>query len=95
MKKLLFGVIVVIIVGTVVVALPKHAKEKESDNRIEEKTEEVVDDSDEFTIEPLSDKDIYFKADTTLPNIPLINDMLDVANSFAIMRAAYCDADQG
>ena len=93
MKKFLFGVIVVIIVGTVVVALPKHVREKESDNRIEEKTEEVVDDSDEFTIEPLSDKDIYFKADTTLPNIPLINDMLDVANSFAIMRAAYCDAE--
>ena len=93
MKKFLFGVIVVIIVGIVVVALPKHVREKESDNRIEGKTEEVVDDSDEFTIELLSDKDIYFKADTTLPNIPLINDMLDVANSFAIMRAAYCDAE--
>jgi hypothetical protein len=93
MRKFLFGVIVVIIVGIVVVALPKHAKEKESDYRDEGKTEEVVDDSDEFTIELLSDKDIYFKADTTLPNIPLINDMLDVANSFAIMRAAYCDAE--
>ena len=41
MKKFLFGVIVVIIVGIVVVALPKHAKEKESDYRDEGKTEEA------------------------------------------------------
>lgn len=46
-----------------------------------------------YEIETLSDKDIYFKADTVLPNIPVINDMLDLANGYAILRAAYCDAE--
>ena len=41
----------------------------------------------------LSDKDIYFKADTVLPNNPVINDMMDVANGYAILRAVYCDAE--
>ena len=46
-----------------------------------------------YEIETLSDKDIYFKADTALPDIPVINDMLDMANGYAILRSAYCDAE--
>lgn len=48
---------------------------------------------DEFVIETLSDKDIYFKADTVLPEAPLFNDLMDVANGYAILRAAYCDVE--
>ena len=47
-----------------------------------------VDAENWFYNQSLSDKDIYFKADTLLPDIPVINDMVDVANGYAILRAA-------
>ena len=47
-----------------------------------------VDAENWFYNQSLSDKDIYFKADTLLPDIPVINDIVDVANGYAILRAA-------
>ena len=47
--------------------------------------EDSVDDDNWFYIETLSNKDIYFKADTSLPGNPVINDMVDVANGYAIL----------
>lgn len=88
MKKFIMGFIAIIIAGIVIVALPKH---KEGKSKVDEKA--VADSVDEFSIEILSDEDIYFKADTVLPDHPVINDMIDLANGYAIMRAVYCDAE--
>lgn len=96
MRKLLIGIIAVVIVGMVVVFLPKHTEEAGNGMQSKEvikEDDEDDDDEDEFRIETLSDKNIYFKADTVLPDDSVINDMMDLANGYAIMRAAYCDAE--
>lgn len=95
MKKFIFGIVAILVVGIVVVSLPKQGKEE--DKQVTDATKDVVEETiegdDGFYIEPMSDKDIYFKADTGLPNNPVINDMMDLANGYAILRAAYCDAE--
>ena len=53
----------------------------------------ITDRENWFHIETLSKKDIYFKADTALSDNPVVNDMVDVANGYAILRVAYCDAE--
>ena len=93
MKRLIFGIVAVIIISIVVIAIPKSTFGKDEDKQNDEKNVENIDSSNGFYIETLSDKDIYFKADTTLPDIPVVNDMLDMANGYAIMRAVYCDAE--
>ena len=74
MKKFIFGIVAIIVVGIVVVSLPKQGKEE--DKPIVEAGEETIEDDDGFCIEALSDKDIYFKADTVLPDNPAIHDMM-------------------
>ena len=91
MKKFIFGIVAIIVVGIVVVSLPKQGKEE--DKQTTDVDVETIEDDDGFYIEPMSDKDIYFKADLVLPDNPVINDMIDVANGYAILRAAYCDAE--
>jgi len=91
MKKLIFGIVAIIIAGIVVVAL--HKQGKEEDKQVADVGIETIEGDDGFSIETLSDKDIYFKADTVLPDNPVINDMMDLANGYAILRAAYCDAE--
>lgn len=100
MKKFLFGIIAVIIVCVVIVALPKKANKANNDDggkqtikQEETVEEETVEEDDGFYIEPLSDKDIYFKPDSALPDNPVINDMVDVANGYAILRTVYCDTE--
>ena len=88
MKKFIFGIIVV---GIVVVTLPKQGKE--DDKQLADAGVDTIEGDEGFSIETLSDKDIYFKTDTVLSDNPVINDMMDVANGYAIMRAAYCDAE--
>ena len=92
MKKFIFGIISVIIVGIVIVALPEKVKNDDGGKQAIHQEGEAGSD-DEFYMELLSDKDIYFKPDSALPDHPVINDMIDVANSYAILRAAYCDAE--
>ena len=92
MKKFIFCIIAVIIVGIVIVALPKKAKNDDGSKQTVEQ-EKTVESGDGFNIEPMSDKDIYFKPDSALPDNPVVNDMMDMANGFAILRAAYCDAE--
>ena len=53
------------------------------------------DNGGEIPIEILSDKDIYFKPDMKLPSNSVVCDMVDLANCYAIMHAAYCDAELG
>lgn len=91
MRKFIFAIVAIIVVGIVVVSLPKQ--EKKEDKQVAETGEETIEEDDGFYIEPISDKDIYFKADTVLPDNPVIRDMIDVANGYAILRAAYCDAE--
>ena len=91
MKKFIFGIVATIVVGIVVVSLPKQGKK--GDNQGVDAGVETIEEDDGFYIETLSDKDIYFKADTVLPDNPVIRDMIDVANGYAILRAAYCDAE--
>ena len=91
MKKFIFGIVVIIVVGIVVVTLPKQGKE--DDKQLADAGVDTIEGDEGFSIETLSDKDIYFKADTVLSDNPVINDMMDVANGYAIMRAAYCDAE--
>ncbi len=91
MKKFIFGVIAIILTGIVVVSLPKPGIEK--DRHLADADEEALEGDDGFYIGTLSDNDIYFKADTVLPDNPVVNDMMDVANGYAILWAAYCDAE--
>ena len=91
MKTFIFGIVAIILVGIVVVSLPKQGKEEEK--QLADADMEAIEDDDGFYIGTLSDKDIYFKADTVLPDNPVINDMMDIANGYAILRAAYCDAE--
>ena len=97
MKKFIFGIVAIIIAGIVVVSFPKQ--EKREDKQVEDAEvdsiaeEDSTTEEDWFHIETLSDKDIYFKADTMLPDNPVIRDMIDVANGYAILNAAYCDAE--
>ena len=91
MKKFIFGIVAIIVVGIIAVSLPKQ--DKEEDRQLANAAKETIEDDYGFYFEPMSDKDIYFKADTVLPDNPVINDMMDVANGYAILRAAYCDAE--
>lgn len=87
MKKFIFGFVALILIGIVAVSLPRQGKEE--NKQVADAGEKSIEGDDGF----LSDKDIYFKADSVLPDNPVINDMVDVANSYAILRAAYCDAE--
>ena len=91
MKKFIFGFAALILIGIVVVSLPKQGNKNGKQKAVA--AEDSVDADNWFYIETLSNKDIYFKADTLLPDNPVINDMVDVANGYAILRAAYCDAE--
>ena len=91
MKKFLLGIVAIILVGIVVVSLPKQGKEE--DKQVADGGVEPLEGDDGFYIGTLSDKDIYFKADTVLPDNTVINDMIDVANGYTILRAAYGDAE--
>ena len=91
MRKFILGVVAIILVGIVVVSLPKQGKEE--DKQVADASADPLEGDDGFNIGTLSDKDIYFKADTVLLDNPVINDMIDVANGYAILRAAYCDAE--
>ncbi len=91
MKKFIFGFVAFILIGIVVVYLPKQGKEE--NEQAADAGEESVEGDEGFYIETLSNKDIYFMADSSLPEHPVINDMVDVANGYAILRAAYCDAE--
>ena len=91
MKKFILGIVAIIVVGIFAVALTKQGKE--DDKQLADAGVDTIEGDDGFSIETLSDKDIYFKADTVLPDNPVINDMMDVANGYAILRAAYCDAE--
>lgn len=91
MKKFIFGIVAIIVLGIVAVSLPKQGKEE--DKQTADVGVETIEDDDGFYIEPMSDKNIYFKVDTVLPDNPIIRDMMDVANGYAILRAAYCDAE--
>lgn len=89
MKKFIFGIIAVILVDIVIISLPKIVKNDDGKHD----TEQTLSDGDGFHVEPLSGKNIYFKPDSTLPDNPVINDMIDIANGYAILRAAFCDAE--
>ena len=91
MKKFIFGIAAIIVVGIVVVSFLKRGNGE--GKQAAEVAEDTIDSESLFYIEPLSNKDIYFKADTVLPDNPVVNDMVDVANGYAILRAAYCDAE--
>lgn len=94
MKKIVLGIIVaIIIVGIAIVFLSKVKGDMEFHAQPNSNNEEVAYNIDEFHIETLSDKDIYFRVDTMLPDNPVVNDMIDVANGYTILRAAYCDAE--
>ena len=66
MKKFIFGFAALVLIGMVVVSLPKQ---ENGDGKQKAVTvEDSVDDDNWFYIETLSNKDIYFKADTSLPD---------------------------
>lgn len=57
MKKFIFGIVVIIIVGIVIVSLPKQGKEE--DKQVADAGAEPLEGDDGFYIGTLSDKDIY------------------------------------
>lgn len=90
MRKSIFAFIAIILAGILIVSAPPKMEQAET---VVAETCDSIEDFEEFLIEPLSDKNIYFVADTALPNISVVNDMVDLANGYAIMRAVYCDAE--
>lgn len=91
MKKFIFGVIALaIVVGIVVTAIPYLNKDEDEEQYVDVWNEES---SDGINIETLSDEDIYYEPDTIVPYNYVVLDMVDMANAYAIMRAAYCDAE--
>ena len=92
MNKFVFGIMAVMIVGIVIVAFPEKVKNDDGGKQaIHQK--EIVESDGIQCMDLLSEKDIYFKPDSALPDHPVVNDMTDAANSYAILRAAYCDAE--
>lgn len=98
MKKFIVGFIAIIIAGIIVASFPFSKKEKDEQTP-KDSTENTVDDSDYFRIETLSDKDIYFHRPAMCMTYAspetrkLCDDMVSLANGYAILRAAYCDAE--
>ena len=93
MKKFVFFAVVLLCVGCTTVGTKQEKGKTAEKQAATTDVEYVAEGDDEFRIETLSDKDFYFKADTVLPNNSVIRDMVDAANSYAILRAAYCDAE--
>ena len=90
MKKFIFGVIALgIVVGIAVAVIPYFNKDESEELYVDVGKE----DEDAIKIETISDKDIYYEPDTILPYNYVVLDMVDLANAYAIMRAAYCDAE--
>ena len=96
MKKFIFGIICIIVVAIVIASVYRR---EETSNQGREEHDDVENCSDGFHIETLSDKDIYcpgtFVCLTYMPQSKreLYGDMISLANSYAILRAAYCDAE--
>jgi hypothetical protein len=93
MKKCVFCAVVLLCVGCTTIGTKQEKRKTAEKQAVKTDVKDVAEDDDEFRIETMSDKDFYFKADTVLPNNSVIRDMVDAANSYAILRAAYCDAE--
>ena len=99
MKKFIVGFIAIIIAGIIVVSFPFSKDEKDEQSPKNSIEKDTIDDSDYFCIETLSDKDIYFHGPAVCLTYAsqetrkLYDDMVNLANGYAILRAAYCDAE--
>ena len=91
MKRFVLAIIAITCMGLFAACFQRQGKE--DTKQIVNDADDSVAEDDGFRIEPLSDKDIYFKPDTVTQDNPVVNDMIDVANGYAILRAAYCDAE--
>ena len=97
MKKFIFSIICIIVVAIVVASV--FQKKEVTSHQDTENRNETNDCTEGFYIETLSDKDIYyprsFVCRTNWPKSTseLYRDMISLANSYAILRAAYCDAE--
>ena len=91
MKKFIFAIIAIVCIGICVASFPKQGKEDAKP--IANVPDDTIAEDAGFYIEPLCNKEIYFKPDTITQDNPVVNDMIDVANGYAILRAAYCDAE--
>ena len=97
MKKFIFSIICLIVVAIVVASV--FQKKEETSNQGTEENNVIDNCGDGFYIETLSDKDIYcpgtYVCLTYMPQSKreLYGDMISLANSYAILRAAYCDAE--
>lgn len=97
MKKFIFSIICLIVVAIVVASV--FQKKEETSNQGTEENNVIDNCGDGFYIETLSDKDIYCPGTYVCmslmpqPNRELYGDMISLANSYAILRAAYCDAE--
>ena len=91
MKKFIFSIICLIILAVIVASVYQR---EETRNQGREEHNDVENCSDGFYIETLSDKDIYcpgtFVCLTYMPQSKreLYGDMISLANSYAILRAA-------
>ena len=78
MNKFVFGIMAVMIVGIVIVAFPEKVKNDDGGKQaIHQK--EIVESDGIQCMDLLSEKDIYFKPDSALPDHPVVNDMTDAA----------------
>jgi hypothetical protein len=97
MKKFIFSIICLIVVAIVVASV--FQKKEETSNQGTKENNVIDNCGDGFYIETLSDKDIYCPGTYVCvslmpqPKRELYGDMISLANSYAILRAAYCDAE--
>ena len=94
MKKLIFAIVALMVATTVL-----DACNEKNDKKVHEGPKTVAPSTTSDEVKPdiysetLSNRDIYYHPDTVLPDNPMLHDMADLANCYAIMRAAYCDAE--
>ena len=101
MKKHELGIVAAVVIGIVALILSKDLQTKYITETQQVKVEvdakdaddEGDNDADEYFIRTLSDGDIYFEPDTVVPKNAVLDDMMDVANGYAILRAVCCDAE--
>ena len=91
MKKFILSVMLMVVAIGIMVELVFCSGKDNKRDAIE--LGETSDDESSMPFETMSDKDIYFHPDLVIPDNPVVRDMIDLANAYAILRAGYCDAE--
>lgn len=93
MKKFIFSIVIAmaLVVSAGAYMLMVKANDRVAENDEKEETDSV--ELEEIDFETLSDKNFYFVPDAKLAGKPIVDDMADLTNGFAIFHNTYCDVE--